>query len=256
MTNPTNTGLTPAQPVAPAAATKLVEVRLSALTRVEYSEIIEVPVDTQPRQLSTLVDERYDQVDGGDYKDDPEYWVRATCEVVPSDMPGAQPSLILKQGTLVRTMPEMAPKIKLEGDRAVFIESYATGNHDVRPCYAALTVDQAFLKNLQDLSALCKDRGLSEVRLVSSPDTWEGEDDLQLTDPELIVTKSSFWFTDKPKHSDGSIETRGQAIEAFTAKVLAQPKGERLVLSENEKLAAKIDEDYDNDQPEDQPTAG
>lgn len=74
-------------------ATKLVEVRLSALTRVEYMEVVEVPVDMTASQINELVNRRYEKIDGGEYINDPEYWERGTCYTVDTDMPGVEPSL-------------------------------------------------------------------------------------------------------------------------------------------------------------------
>lgn len=78
----------------PNPATKLVEVRLSALTRVEYTEVVEVPADITPDELDDLVRDRYDKVDGGEYVDDPEYWQRGTCQAVDCDLPNAEPSMM------------------------------------------------------------------------------------------------------------------------------------------------------------------
>ena len=77
-----------------AAATKLVEVRLSALTQVEYMEVVEVPANITQAEIDDLVNTRYRQVDGGDYTSDPEYWVRGACEVVDSEMPDATPTMM------------------------------------------------------------------------------------------------------------------------------------------------------------------
>lgn len=74
--------------------TKLVEVRLAALTRVEYMEVVEVPADITPAELDQLVNDRYRLVDGGAYHGDPEYWARATCEAVDTAMPNAVPSVM------------------------------------------------------------------------------------------------------------------------------------------------------------------
>lgn len=63
-------------------ATKPMRIKLSACTRVEYNEVIEVPADISQQELQTLLDMRYDQVDGGDYTDDHEYWKRGDCEAV------------------------------------------------------------------------------------------------------------------------------------------------------------------------------
>ncbi|KLR57143.1 hypothetical protein [Diaphorobacter sp. J5-51] len=77
-----------------APATKLVEVRLSALTRVEYMEVVEVPANITQTELDDLVNARYRQVDGGEFTSDPEYWERGTCEAVVTDMPNAVPSMM------------------------------------------------------------------------------------------------------------------------------------------------------------------
>ncbi len=73
---------------------KLVEVRLSALMRVEYMEVVEVPANITQAEIDDLVNTRYRQVDGGDYTRDPEYWARGACEVVDSEMPGATPTMM------------------------------------------------------------------------------------------------------------------------------------------------------------------
>ena len=75
------------------ANTKLVEIRLSALTRVEHMEVLEVPADCTPSELNELVNKRYEEVDAGEFTADPEYWERGTCEAVDSDMPDAKASL-------------------------------------------------------------------------------------------------------------------------------------------------------------------
>lgn len=58
--------------------TKLVRIHLAALTRVEYTELIEVPNDVTDDELNKLVSERYAEVDGGQYTSDNEYWERST----------------------------------------------------------------------------------------------------------------------------------------------------------------------------------
>lgn len=47
-------------------ATRLVEIRLSALTRVEYTEVMEVPANISDDELNDLVNCRYRDVDGGE----------------------------------------------------------------------------------------------------------------------------------------------------------------------------------------------
>lgn len=56
-----------------------VTIHLAALVRLEYAETVEVPDNITDDELDALVDQKYDDVDGGEYWDDPEYWERATC---------------------------------------------------------------------------------------------------------------------------------------------------------------------------------
>lgn len=73
--------------------TKIVEVRLAALTRVEYTERVEVPADITAEELQELVNSRYRTVDGGEYVDDPEYWERATCYTTEADDASIAPTV-------------------------------------------------------------------------------------------------------------------------------------------------------------------
>lgn len=59
--------------------TKLVSVTLAAITRVEYSETIEVPVNFSEDDIQRLVDQRWDDVDGGEFEDDADFWERGNC---------------------------------------------------------------------------------------------------------------------------------------------------------------------------------
>jgi hypothetical protein len=56
-----------------------VKIYLAALTRVDYSEEIEVPDNTSDDELSDLVSRRYAEVEGGLYSDDGDYWEKGTC---------------------------------------------------------------------------------------------------------------------------------------------------------------------------------
>lgn len=75
-------------------ATKLVQVQLSAMTRVEYTEVVEVPADITQEELNELVNERYRHVDGGDFISDPEYWERGTCEAVDAEESNEAPTMV------------------------------------------------------------------------------------------------------------------------------------------------------------------
>ena len=66
-----------------ASKTKVVEVRLSALTRVEYSQRIEVPADLSEHEENELVNHLYQATDGSEFNSDPDYWERGACYVEP-----------------------------------------------------------------------------------------------------------------------------------------------------------------------------
>lgn len=63
----------------PKPATQKIRIVLGALTRVEYTEVLEVPAGMSRSDLNRLVEERYDRVDGGDFVDDDQYWERGEC---------------------------------------------------------------------------------------------------------------------------------------------------------------------------------
>lgn len=95
-------------------ATKLVEVRLSALTRHEHMEVVEVPVDITPQELNSLVNQRYETVDGGEFWPDPEYWERDSCYAIDSEQTDAKASLLASRtagGLLVKRAEAEMPAI-------------------------------------------------------------------------------------------------------------------------------------------------
>jgi hypothetical protein len=85
---------------------KNVRVNLSSFTRVEYSEVIQVPVDITEEELKDLANRRYTEVDGSDFSDDPDYWETGTVECVsaPSE---EDASLRLVGGALIEINPEV-----------------------------------------------------------------------------------------------------------------------------------------------------
>ncbi|MPQ69442.1 hypothetical protein [Pseudomonas sp. MWU12-2323] len=62
--------------------TKNVRINLSAFKRVEYSEVIQVPINTTDDELQELANRRYTEVDGGEFSEDPDYWDAGTVECV------------------------------------------------------------------------------------------------------------------------------------------------------------------------------
>ena len=59
--------------------TKLVQVNLAALTRVEWSALVRVPGGVD---LQEVTDRFYDYLDGGEFTSDPEYWEKGNCWTV------------------------------------------------------------------------------------------------------------------------------------------------------------------------------
>ena len=65
--------------MAKAKKTRKIIVYLAALTRREWSEVVEVPVDLTGPDLEQLVDDFYNLIDSGDYGEDYEFWEQGTC---------------------------------------------------------------------------------------------------------------------------------------------------------------------------------
>jgi hypothetical protein len=76
--------------------TKRVTIMLAALTRVEWSAIVEVPKDMTQSELEDLVDTMYDEIDGGEFTEDTEFWDKGECryERVPRDS-DAKPEFVV-----------------------------------------------------------------------------------------------------------------------------------------------------------------
>lgn len=78
--------------------TKLVTIRLAALTRVEYSEVVEVPKSFNDSDLEELAHSRFGDIDGDQFTDDPDYWERGYCYVDSvDDADDQKPSLTVKK---------------------------------------------------------------------------------------------------------------------------------------------------------------
>ncbi len=80
--------------------TKRIRIVLAAITRVEYSEVLEVPADLTTRDLERLVDERYSEVDGDAFTPDWDYWERGDCysERVSADDPTVPTGRVIRDG--------------------------------------------------------------------------------------------------------------------------------------------------------------
>ena len=56
-----------------------VRLNLAALTRVEFSKEVEVPDGTTPHELDDMVRDLWDNTDGGEFWDDPDYFEKGHC---------------------------------------------------------------------------------------------------------------------------------------------------------------------------------
>lgn len=61
------------------ATTRVVTVELVAMTRVQYSASVSVPVDATDDEINDLVNAMYTRTDGSDFVGDPDYWERGNC---------------------------------------------------------------------------------------------------------------------------------------------------------------------------------
>jgi len=52
---------------------------LSALTRLEFSKVVEVPDGTTETQLQEMVRDLWDSTDGSEFWDDPDYFEKGHC---------------------------------------------------------------------------------------------------------------------------------------------------------------------------------
>ena len=58
----------------PTNKTKKITIKLAAYTRVEYTEEVEVPVSYTKEDYQAIADQANDEIDGGEYSDDEQYW--------------------------------------------------------------------------------------------------------------------------------------------------------------------------------------
>lgn len=135
-----------------------------------------------------------------------------------------------------------------------YIEAYAASDTGDGPRFGSVRADEALLGKLLELQVLCKQNGLSEVRVFGGCD-WgpEGiEDKLRLQNHELVVVDDQFWFRADVKHADYHIETRSQNILAFVNAVRQHAGDEPLRFGDYSDAAWEValnglDEDEDDD---------
>lgn len=90
------------------------------------------------------------------------------------------------------------------------IDAYALDEHGDGPGYAVVTVDQAFVDQLERLLDVCKTYHLDSACVLLGPDSWGNEDSLCLENETLAIwLDGKFWFNARPRNSDYLVESRG-----------------------------------------------
>lgn len=69
--------------IALSGKTKKVQIKLVAITRQEYCEEVDVPIEFDNSDLNDLANETYSVCDGGEFSEDQEYWEKGGCSVAP-----------------------------------------------------------------------------------------------------------------------------------------------------------------------------
>lgn len=63
--------------------TKKVQIKLAVITRQEYCEEVDVPIEFDSSDLNDLANETYSVCDGSEFSEDQEYWEKGDCSVDP-----------------------------------------------------------------------------------------------------------------------------------------------------------------------------
>jgi len=137
-------------------------------------------------------------------------------------------------------------------ETVVFLEANAVGQglSGGGPLYAKVLVGSHFKAQLLRLQGLCANNELTEVRISYAPDMWgpEGvEDEMRMESPELVVTKTDFWFTDRGRHSDGLVETRTQSMKELF-ELLATAHGPIYLGSDPAAVERDVMDDFSPDE--------
>lgn len=137
-------------------------------------------------------------------------------------------------------------------ETVVFLEANAVGQglSGGGPSYAKVVVGSHFKAQLLRLQGLCANNELTEVRISYAPDMWgpEGvEEEMRMECPELVVTKTDFWFTDRGRHSDGLVETRTQSMKELF-ELLATTDGPIYLGSNPDGVEREVTNDFPPDE--------
>lgn len=116
----------------------------------------------------------------------------------------------------------------MKNSKTLVVRANSTSEYGDGPVFAVIDSPDVLLAKVKGLQQVIVDFGLSEVRIISSPEAWgpgDIEDELRLQCPELVVCSTSFWFTDNPKHCSWNIETTAMDV-ALVEKAIVESEGE------------------------------
>lgn len=91
-------------------------------------------------------------------------------------------------------------------DKTLVVETNWGSISTEAPSFVAVDITPEFIALLKNLRELADEHDLSEVRSLYGFD-WEQIDDDAVEMPEIVVTKSLFWFVGWMKYSDQGFKT-------------------------------------------------
>jgi hypothetical protein len=109
------------------------------------------------------------------------------------------------------------------------------------PQFCWTDVDQRWVNRMYELSALCKERNLSELDDdFDSPD-WMDDGEYRITNDGITVSESQFWFYGTPKHAEYKVETDPFGIDELVKLVQNVSGSELFLLSSTDTVYSIMD---------------
>ena len=84
--------------------------------------------------------------------------------------------------------------------KTAYIQANDIGEQLITPKGVILHVDEALVKRLEALRALCAAHDLESVSVRRSPDAWLPagiDEELRMNAPKLVVAREVFWFSNQ-----------------------------------------------------------
>lgn len=107
--------------------------------------------------------------------------------------------------------------------KTLWISAYSTSGTGADPGFVRWSPKPELVEKMCRLARMCQEEGIQQIALSEGPDGW-GADPAEmfsyeasagLSDAQLFVNSTGFWFRDKPKHDD-PIETRMVTFEELS----------------------------------------